>query len=173
MLKALVAQLWLTFCDSMDCSLPRSCVPVILQARILGWVAIPFSGVSSQPRDQTGVSCIAGRFFTLWATRETLLTMRGALNRKKKKKKKKAYLVEARLKANSPPGSYPGYYITFTWSFPDPLDKNPLPLSVSTYLPNFNLLISDLLTTSNLGTCHLSLSVANLNHCRWWLQSWN
>ena len=89
MLKALVAQLWLTFCDSMDCSLPRSCVPVILQARILGWVAIPFSGVSSQPRDQTGVSCIAGRFFTLWATRETLLTMRGALNRKKKKKKKK------------------------------------------------------------------------------------
>ena len=42
----------------------------ILQARILEWVAIPFSKGSSQPRDQTQVSCIAGRFFTSWATRE-------------------------------------------------------------------------------------------------------
>ena len=39
----------------------------ILQARILEWVAFPFSGASSQPRDQTGVSCIAGGFFTSWA----------------------------------------------------------------------------------------------------------
>ena len=38
--------------------------------RILQWVAIPFSWGSSQPRDQTPVSCIAGRFFTIWATRE-------------------------------------------------------------------------------------------------------
>ena len=42
----------------------------ILQARILELVAIPISGVSSQPRDQTQVSRIAGRFFTSWATRE-------------------------------------------------------------------------------------------------------
>ena len=42
----------------------------ILQARILEWVAFPFSRGSSQPRDQTRVSCIAGRFFTSWATRE-------------------------------------------------------------------------------------------------------
>ena len=42
----------------------------ILQARILDYVAIPFSRGSSQPRDQTWVSCIAGRFFTIWATRE-------------------------------------------------------------------------------------------------------
>ena len=42
-----------------------------LQARILEWVAISFSRGSSQPRDQTLVSCIAGRFFTFWATRET------------------------------------------------------------------------------------------------------
>ena len=41
----------------------------ILQARILEWVAVPFSRGSSQPRDQTQVSCIA-RFFTSWATRE-------------------------------------------------------------------------------------------------------
>ena len=44
----------------------------ILQARILEWEAIPFSRESSQPRDQTQVSCIAGRFFISWATREPL-----------------------------------------------------------------------------------------------------
>ena len=42
----------------------------ILQARILEWVSIPSPGESSQPRDQTQVSCIAGWFFTNWATRE-------------------------------------------------------------------------------------------------------
>ena len=42
----------------------------ILQARILQWVAIPFSRGSSQPRDQTQVSHIVGGFFTSWATRE-------------------------------------------------------------------------------------------------------
>ena len=42
----------------------------ILQARILEWVAMPSSRGSSQPRDQTQVSHIAGGFFTVWATRE-------------------------------------------------------------------------------------------------------
>ena len=42
----------------------------ILQARILEWVAFPFSTGSSQPRDGTQVSHIAGRFFISWATRE-------------------------------------------------------------------------------------------------------
>ena len=60
----------LTFSDAMDCSPPGSSVYGILQARALEWVAIPFSGGSSQPRDQTGVSCITGGFFTIWATRE-------------------------------------------------------------------------------------------------------
>ena len=44
----------------------------ILQARIQEWVAIPFSRGSSQPRDQTQVSHIAGRFFTSWATKEAI-----------------------------------------------------------------------------------------------------
>jgi len=44
----------------------------VLQARILEWVAMPFSRGSSQPRDQAQVSCIAGRFFTVGATREVL-----------------------------------------------------------------------------------------------------
>ena len=53
----------------MDCSPSGSSVHGILQARILEWVAIPFSRRSSWPRDPTWVSCIAGRFFTIWATR--------------------------------------------------------------------------------------------------------
>ena len=42
----------------------------ILQARILEWAAFPFSRGSFQPRDQTQVSLLAGKFFTSWATRE-------------------------------------------------------------------------------------------------------
>ena len=64
-----VAQSFPTLCNPVDCSLPGSSVHGILQARILEWVAISFSRASSQPRD-TQVSCIAGRCFILWATRE-------------------------------------------------------------------------------------------------------
>ena len=60
----LVTQSCLTLCDPMDCIPPGSSVHGILQARILEWVAIPFSGRSSQLRDWTQVSCIASRFFT-------------------------------------------------------------------------------------------------------------
>ena len=42
----------------------------ILQARILEWVAFPFSRVSSQPKDRTQVSRIAGKFFINWAIRK-------------------------------------------------------------------------------------------------------
>ncbi|MDK6445863.1 hypothetical protein QP104_08090, partial [Alloscardovia omnicolens] len=45
-----------------------------LQARIPEWIAIPFSRGSSQSRDRTQVSCIAGGFFTIWATREAHCT---------------------------------------------------------------------------------------------------
>ena len=51
-------------CDPLDCCPPGSSVHGISQARILEWVAIPFSRGSSQPRAGTHVSCIAGRFFT-------------------------------------------------------------------------------------------------------------
>ena len=63
---------WL-FETPMGCSLPGSSVHEILQARILEWVAIPFLRESSQARDQTPVSCIKDRFFTVWVTREALL----------------------------------------------------------------------------------------------------
>ena len=55
----------------MDYNLPGSSVHGVLQARILEWIAISFSRVSSWSRNRTQVSYIAGRFFTRWATRET------------------------------------------------------------------------------------------------------
>ena len=57
-----------------------STVHGILQARILVWTAFPFSRGSSPPRDGIQVSCIAGRFFTSWATRETQEYWRGSLS---------------------------------------------------------------------------------------------
>ena len=62
--KVFVSQLCWTPCNPMDCSQPGSSVHRILQVRILERVAFPFSRRYSQPRDQTWVSCIAGRFFT-------------------------------------------------------------------------------------------------------------
>ena len=56
-----------TLCDPMECSPPGSSVHGIHQTRILEWVAISFSRGSSQPRDGTQVSYIAGRCFNLWA----------------------------------------------------------------------------------------------------------
>ena len=61
-----------TLCDPIDCSLPGSSVHGILQARILKWVVMPSSRGSSRPRGWIQVSCITGRFFTFWATREAL-----------------------------------------------------------------------------------------------------
>ena len=62
-----------TLCDPMDCSPPVSSVHGILQARILEWVAIPFSREAPRPKSQTWGALIAGRFFTTRATRETIL----------------------------------------------------------------------------------------------------
>ena len=60
-----VTQLCPVLCDLMDYT-----VHGILQARTLEWVAFSFSRGYSQPRDQTQVSCTAGRFFTGGATKE-------------------------------------------------------------------------------------------------------
>ena len=79
-----VIQLCLTLCDPMDYT-----VHGILQARILEGVAFPFSRGSSQPRDQTQVSHIAGGFFAGWDTRKpihvlniSICTEEGSLNSK-------------------------------------------------------------------------------------------
>ena len=72
--KVLVTQSCLNLCDPMDCSLPVSSVHGISQARILEWVAIPFSRGSSRPKDRTWVSYVAGTLFTIWATREAPAT---------------------------------------------------------------------------------------------------
>ena len=64
--SVLVTKLCLSLCHPMDCSLPGSSVHrIILKAKILEWVAIPFFSGSSQPKDQTQVSCIIGRLLTV------------------------------------------------------------------------------------------------------------
>ena len=68
--KMLVTQSSLTLCYPLDCSPPGSSFHGILPARILEWVAISSSGGSSWPRDRTWVFSTAGRFFTVWATKE-------------------------------------------------------------------------------------------------------
>ena len=65
--KLSLAQSCLTLCNPMDYSPPGSSVHGILQARILEWAAMPSFRASSRLRDRTQVSCIAGRFFTIWA----------------------------------------------------------------------------------------------------------
>ena len=63
-LKVKVTQLRPALCNPMDRGPPASSVHGILQAKILEWVAIPFSEGFSRPRDQAQISHIAGRFFT-------------------------------------------------------------------------------------------------------------
>ena len=70
-MKVKAAQLCPTLCDPMDYT-----VYGILQARTLEWVAFPFSRGSSQPRDQTQVSLIAGRFFYQLSHKGSALTIR-------------------------------------------------------------------------------------------------
>ena len=72
-----------TLCDPMDCSLPGSSVYGIFQARILKWIAIVFSRGSSQPRDQTHVSCVPciGRVILYhWAAWEAHYLVLGTVN---------------------------------------------------------------------------------------------
>ena len=69
----LVAQLCPTLCSPMHCSPLCYSVHWILQARILEWIAIPFSRGSSPPRDRTQISRVTGRFLTIWATGKTYL----------------------------------------------------------------------------------------------------
>ena len=61
--------------EPMNCSLRGSSIPGIFQARVLEWLATSFSRGSPQPRDWTQVSHIAGRHFTVWATKEALDSM--------------------------------------------------------------------------------------------------
>ena len=74
--EVLVTQSCSTLCDPMACRLPCSSVHGLLQARILEWVAIPFCRRPSGPRDWTQVFCVAGRFFTIWATRRGATAVR-------------------------------------------------------------------------------------------------
>ena len=71
-LVVVIESLWSysTLCDPMDCSSPGSSIQGISQARILEWVAIPFSRRTSQPRGQTRTSCSGRQVLYHWATWE-------------------------------------------------------------------------------------------------------
>ena len=76
----LCAQSCPTLCDPTDCTLPGSSAHGIFQARILEWVVISSSRVSSRPRNRTSISCIScivDRFFTHWTIREVNMTFCG------------------------------------------------------------------------------------------------
>ena len=89
-----VTQLCPTLCDPMDCNLPGSSIHEIFRARVLEWVAISFSRGSSWPRDQTWVSHIAGRRFTIWPTREAQVKYNSYLFSQFKGEKKITYTHE-------------------------------------------------------------------------------
>ena len=94
-----VTQLCLTLCDPMDCSPPVSSIHGILQARLLGWIAVFFSRGSSWPKDQIQVSRIAGRRFNLWATREAKVYLNTSYplpNSKELSQYTKAIVIEMR-----------------------------------------------------------------------------
>ena len=78
--KMLVAQSCPTLGNPVNYSPPSSSVPRNLQARILEWVAVPFSWGSSRPQDQIQVSCIAGRFLTVLSHQGSLVDPRSCLN---------------------------------------------------------------------------------------------
>ena len=71
-----IAQMCLTLCNPMNYT-----VHGILQARILEWVAVPFSRGSSQPWDQIQSPSFAGRFFTSWATKDVVTQFLDGLSR--------------------------------------------------------------------------------------------
>ena len=71
-------------CNPINWGLSGSSIHGIIQARILEWVCIPFSRGSFWPMDWTRVFCVAGRFFTIWATREASQYMRNILWTKSK-----------------------------------------------------------------------------------------
>ena len=81
-------------------SCPTLCSPIdytVLQARILEWVAFPFSRGSSQPRDWTQVSHIAGGFSTSWATREALWCYNRKLFKHRKRRRLGLYFLKEML----------------------------------------------------------------------------
>ena len=114
-------------CHCMDCSPPDSSVHEILQARILEWVAIPSSRGSSQPRVQTCVSCIAGRFFTHWATWEAqienILVNKASHNKFQKTKS---------WRMHGEPSSQ------LSWKSVEKMTWKPLHLEINTFVNNID-----------------------------------
>ena len=152
----------------MNYSLPGSSIHGIFQARIPQWAAISFSRRSSPARDWTQVSCIVGRCFTIWATREVLEDLFYSLTFMRKKISMKF-------------GSFMLLTLTFFYS----VTFNPIPKNVILnskdfmshlvfFLSNFGSFQdrqSSLFSTQRgrkLEICFITLSVLfNLRHAFW------
>ena len=123
----------------MDCSPPGSPVPGILQARMLEWVTIPFMR-SSQPRDQNQVSCILGRFLTIWVTREAPFQSNHLTVQMKK------------LRA---------------WVSPNSITNSRYSYKGALALPNIGLITYYILSISTAYYCS-PVYPAHPLHCQWW-----
>ena len=101
----------------MDSSPPGSSVHGIFQARILEWVAIPFSRGSSPPSDQTYISWAAGRFLTIWATWKALQKRIGCHNLNLEHLRSLPEKAASKLKLESTPGrdSFPAKVHRMRW----------------------------------------------------------
>ena len=111
-----VAQLCLTLCDPMDCSLPGSSVHGIFQAVVPEWIAISFSRGSSRPRDRTRVSHIVDRRFTVWATREVSTAESCANHHQPQEEEEEEVLVLVLILTEFTWTNHPGSMILFlTW----------------------------------------------------------
>ena len=111
----------------MDCSLPGSSVYGILQARILEWVAIPFSRGSSWPRDWTWVSCTGRQILYHWATRKPTDVVQ--FSSVVSDSLQSHGLQRARLPFSSPtPGAYPNSCVLSWWCHPT-ISSSVIPLS--------------------------------------------
>ena len=108
---------WKSFSHVQLFATPWTCtVHGILQARILKWVAFPFSRGSSQPRDRTQVSHIAGRFFISWATWKAQEYWSG------QPIPSPSDLLDLGIKPGSPPQGYCQTHNTWDWT--DAFDSN-------------------------------------------------
>ena len=123
----------------MDCSPPGSSVPGILQARILAWVAIPFVG-SSKPRDRNQVSCLPGRFFTIWVTREAQF--------------QSSHLTVQMKKLRA-------------WVSPNSITNSRHSYKGALALPNIGLITYYILSITTAYYCS-PVYPAHLLHCQWW-----
>ena len=144
----------LVLCNPMECSLPGTSVHGVILARILGWVAMPSFRGSAQSRDQTQVFHIAGKLFTVWATREALSEENG-INKYSWVCLFKFYQTTKHLVNNSPTTELHHLRVTVhSWNS----SLSGKQLSRESFLPDTASFTGDLLVNSTEQHCLLNLN---------------